>query len=46
MAELGEASAKVKRNLSAELNKTCGEATSEPFVQLREALSEVNFLRS
>ena len=46
MAELGEASGKVKRKLSAELGKTCGETTSQPFAQLRGASSEVNFLRS
>ena len=46
MAELGEASDEVKRKLSAELDKTCGATTSQPFAQLRETSSEVNFLRS
>jgi len=46
IAELGEASGEVRRKLSAELDKTYGEATSQPFARLREASSEANFLRS
>ena len=46
IAELGEASGKVKGELLTELDKTCGEATSQPFAQLRGASSEINFLRS
>ena len=38
--------AKLKESSSAELGKTSGEATSQPFAQLRGASSEVNFLRS
>ena len=46
IAELGEAFGDAKRKLSAELGKTCGETTSQPFEQLCGASSEVNFLRS
>ena len=46
IAELGEASGEARRKLSAELDKTCGEATSQPFARLRGASSEPNFLRS
>ena len=40
IAELGAACGEVRRKL--ELGKTCGEATSQPFAQLRGASSEVN----
>ena len=43
MAELGEASDEVKRKLSAEVNKTCGEATSQPFAQLLELRAKLTF---
>ena len=46
IAELGEASGKARRKLSAELDKTCGEVTSQPFARLRGASSEANFLQS
>ena len=44
--ELGEASGEARRKLSAELDKTCGEATRQPFARLRGASSEANFLQS
>ena len=37
IAELGEASGEDRRKLLAELDKTCGEATSQPFARLRGA---------
>ena len=43
IAELGEASGEAKRELSAKLDKLCGEATSYPFTWLRGASSEANF---
>ena len=46
IAELGGASDEAKRELSAELDKLCGEATSYPFTQLRGASSETNSLWS
>ena len=46
IAELGEASGEAKRELSAELDKLYGEATSYPFALLRGASSETNSLRS
>ena len=46
IAKLGEASGEARRKLSAELDKTCGAATSQPFARLRGVSSEANFLRS
>ena len=47
IAELGEASGEARRKLSVELDKICGEATSQPlrgYVELRVKLTfcEVN----
>ena len=39
IAELGEPSGEARRKLSAELDKTGGEATSQPFARLRGASS-------
>ena len=46
MEELGEASGKVRRELSAELDRTYGEATNHPSARLRGASSETNSLQS
>ena len=45
IAELGEASSEARRKLSTELDKTCGEATSQPFARprLRGASAKLTF---
>ena len=46
IAELGGASGEARREISAELDKPCGEATSYLFAWLDGASSETNYLRS
>ena len=46
IADLGGASGEVRRKLSTELDKPCGEATSCPFARLRGVSREANSLRS
>ena len=43
IAELGGASGEARRKLSAELDKICGKATSQPFARLRELRAKLTF---